>query len=74
MTTTKPDTTLFASVRELIKEQDELEKALPLEESKFGRWPTRRRRRASTLPKFVSPQRTATGTNGTSGTGFKRRI
>jgi hypothetical protein len=71
MSKAKTDDTLLSCVRDIIKDRDEIEKALPLDESKFGRWPTRRRRPASTLPKF---ERTATETNGTSGTGFKRRI
>lgn len=79
MATTKPTTTLFASVRDLIRDRDEIEKALPLDEPKFGKWPERKKRRrpasyASSLMKFVSQEKATTETNDTSGTGFKRRI
>jgi len=36
MSADKPE--LFASVKRLIKEQNELEQALPLDPPKFGKW------------------------------------
>lgn len=42
MSADKPE--LFASVKRLIAEQNELEKALPLVEPTFGKWPKRKKR------------------------------
>ena len=42
MSADKPE--LFASVKRLIAEQNELEKALPLDKPKFGKWPKKKKR------------------------------
>jgi hypothetical protein len=39
----KPE--LFASVKRLIKERNEIEQALPLEESKFGEWRRKKKKK-----------------------------
>jgi hypothetical protein len=79
MATTKPTTTLFASVRDLIRDRDEIEKALPLDEPKFRQVAGEEETEttcviSSSLMKFVSQEKATTETNDTSGTGFKRRI
>jgi hypothetical protein len=38
-------TELLSVVKDLIKEQDDLEEKLPLDEPKFGRWPRRKSKR-----------------------------
>ena len=43
---------LFASVKRLIKEQNELEQALPLDEPKFGKW-ARKKKRTRTRPRLA---------------------
>jgi hypothetical protein len=42
MSADKPE--LFTSVKRLIAEQNEIEKALPLDEPKFGKWPRKKKR------------------------------
>jgi hypothetical protein len=42
-------TDLLSVVRDIIKDRDEIEKALPLDESKFGRWPGKKRKRTQPL-------------------------
>jgi hypothetical protein len=41
MSADKPE--LFASVKRLIKERNELEKAIPLGKSEFGKWPKKKK-------------------------------
>ena len=43
MSADKPEP--FASVKRLIKEQNELEQALPLDKSKFGEWSRKKKRK-----------------------------
>jgi hypothetical protein len=43
MSTDKPE--LFTSVKRLIAEQNELEKALPLPKPKFGEWRKKKKRK-----------------------------
>ena len=40
---------VFASVKRLIREQNELEQALPLDETKFGKWPRKKKRKPTRL-------------------------
>jgi rRNA processing protein Gar1 len=41
---------LFASVKRLIAERDEIEKALLLDESKFGKWKRKKKKQTRTRP------------------------
>ena len=47
MSTDKPE--LFASVKRLIRERNEIEQALPLDEPKFGKWPRKKKRKPTRL-------------------------
>jgi hypothetical protein len=50
MSADKPE--LFASVKRLIKEQNELEQALPLDPPKFGKW-SRKKKRTQRTPRLA---------------------
>jgi hypothetical protein len=55
-------TDLLSVVRDIIKDRDEIEKLLPLDEPKFGRWPGKKRKpndlagsAAAPIPSETSP-------------------
>ena len=51
MSADKPE--VFASVKRLIAEQDELEQALPLDKSKFGKWKRKKKQTRPRTPRLA---------------------
>jgi hypothetical protein len=51
MSADKPE--LFASVKRLIEERNELEKAIPLDEPKFGKWHKKKKQTRPRTPRLA---------------------